>query len=199
LVTGLVISATSYLCAWRSLGDFWYFRFAPDKTRKVLEMLSAEIDAYQKKNGRLPARLTDLGRTLTSGMYAIEEDGTPVDAWGRPLHYDLNDDSYDLYSLGQDGVPGGRGLDADLHAGKIDRVVEHLTFWEFTRADGGTGIRMTCILAGLLALPIATMGEGRNRLRPASPGRVLLRSLVTAVFSIVTAVIISSFHLPSGH
>jgi len=43
----------------------------------------------------------------------------PIDPWGTPYQY-LNpghksvDGSYDLYSLGADGVPGGEGMAADI-------------------------------------------------------------------------------------
>lgn len=42
----------------------------------------------------------------------------PVDPWGRAYRYEspgrINPDSYDLYSLGRDGAPGGEGEDADI-------------------------------------------------------------------------------------
>lgn len=42
----------------------------------------------------------------------------PVDPWGRPYRYvapgAANPGSYDLYTLGRDGAPGGTGEDADL-------------------------------------------------------------------------------------
>jgi general secretion pathway protein G len=42
----------------------------------------------------------------------------PLDPWGRPYQYVApglaNPTSYDLYTLGKDGRPGGTGEDADL-------------------------------------------------------------------------------------
>ena len=42
----------------------------------------------------------------------------PLDPWGRPYHYispgRTNVESYDLYTLGRDGQPGGEGEDADI-------------------------------------------------------------------------------------
>lgn len=42
----------------------------------------------------------------------------PDDPWGRPYVYvspgRVNPESYDLYSLGRDGRPGGEGEDADV-------------------------------------------------------------------------------------
>ncbi len=38
----------------------------------------------------------------------------PNDAWGRPLGYRSEGESFVLTSLGEDGVPGGEGSSADL-------------------------------------------------------------------------------------
>ena len=42
----------------------------------------------------------------------------PLDPWGYEFQYESpgtnNEDSYDLWSLGKDGTPGGDGLNADL-------------------------------------------------------------------------------------
>ena len=42
----------------------------------------------------------------------------PLDPWGRPFVYVApgthNPESYDLYTLGKDGAPGGEGEDADI-------------------------------------------------------------------------------------
>lgn len=42
----------------------------------------------------------------------------PLDPWGRPYVYicpgEHNQDSYDLFSYGADGKPGGEGVNADI-------------------------------------------------------------------------------------
>jgi general secretion pathway protein G len=42
----------------------------------------------------------------------------PLDPWGRPYQYIspgiANSETFDLYSLGRDGAPGGTGEDADI-------------------------------------------------------------------------------------
>ncbi len=39
----------------------------------------------------------------------------PVDPWGAPLGYSAGGDSFELYSLGADGGPGGEGFDTDIY------------------------------------------------------------------------------------
>ncbi|HEX3047761.1 MAG TPA: type II secretion system major pseudopilin GspG [Bacillota bacterium] len=53
-----------------------------------------------------------------SGPYVQKAKTTFTDGWSRPLKYicpgNHNPDSYDLYSLGANGIEGGSGADADL-------------------------------------------------------------------------------------
>jgi general secretion pathway protein G len=39
----------------------------------------------------------------------------PTDPWGTPIVYVTNGETFDLYSLGADGVEGGEGKNADIH------------------------------------------------------------------------------------
>jgi Type II secretion system (T2SS), protein G len=63
---------------------------------------------YAHQNNRLPVDLA-----------AIPElpgyDNSTSDAWGRPLHYEINENNtVTLKSYGQDGLPGGSGQNADI-------------------------------------------------------------------------------------
>jgi general secretion pathway protein G len=53
-----------------------------------------------------------------NGPYAQNAKAKFEDGWSRPLKYvcpgNHNPDSYDLYSLGANGVEGGSGADADI-------------------------------------------------------------------------------------
>jgi general secretion pathway protein G len=85
------------------------------------------LDAYRLDNDAFPT--TDQGldalRTMpVSGTPPANWKGpylrqlVPMDAWGRPYVYTApgiaNPNSYDLYTLGKDGKPGGEGEDADI-------------------------------------------------------------------------------------
>lgn len=39
----------------------------------------------------------------------------PTDPWGTPIVYINNGETFELYSLGADGVEGGEGKGADIH------------------------------------------------------------------------------------
>lgn len=185
LVTAVIIAGTAYLGAWHSIGDHWYANMGPYMTRNLMGAIRDDIERYKTKNGHLPAKLSDLGPAAD----------LIVDAWGRPFQYEVVGDSYDLYSLGRDGQPGGSRLDADLHLGKVDRDNEHLTLWEFSTHDGIEKVILICILAGLLAFPVALIGEGRRRERPPNLLVILGYYAITAWFALMAAVVMMSVHL----
>ncbi len=198
LATAAVISVTAYLCAWFEYRGFPYFQWQQHDTRDRLEELRAEIERYRETNGHLPTSLAEL-EVVKEKKVRVDDEGRPVDSWHRPFHYQVDDGGYDLYSLGRDGRVGGFGLDADLHAGKRDPATELPTLWQFTTQLNTEGIQLSCILAGVLAFPLCLLGIRRGATNRVSPIKVLVVHGVTAVFAVLTAVVISVLHLPSGH
>jgi hypothetical protein len=157
-----------------------------------LRQLTEEIQDYREKTGHPPASLTD--PTFVKDRRFIIND-----AWDRPFHYEVEGDAYDLYSLGEDDQPGGYGPDADLHAGKFNRDTECLTLRQFTSHPMTGGIKLTCILAGVLAFPLCLLGVNK-RLKKGLPLRSDFRVHgITTLFAILAAIVISVLHLPSGH
>jgi general secretion pathway protein G len=96
-------------------------------TKAQVEMLGLALDAYRLDNDYYPSTeqgLEALVRIPSSdplprnwrGPYLKK--GVPLDGWGRRFLYrspgEKNPESYDLTSLGRDGLPGGIGEDADV-------------------------------------------------------------------------------------
>jgi general secretion pathway protein G len=107
------------------------FRSAGDAkvqaAKAQIEMLGLGLDSYRLDNDVYPGTAQGLAalRTLPlvgeaprswRGPYLRRD--VPLDPWGRPWLYEspgrMNPGSYDLYSLGRDGRPGGEGEDADI-------------------------------------------------------------------------------------
>src|ERR1700722_19291814 len=95
--------------------------------KSQIEVFALALNAYRLDNDVFPT--TDQGlvalRTLPAtgdlprnwrGPYLSKV--VPLDPWGRPYVYvspgTVNLESYDLYTLGRDGKPGGDGEDADI-------------------------------------------------------------------------------------
>jgi general secretion pathway protein G len=95
--------------------------------KSQIEIFAMALNSYRLDNDSYPA--TDQGlealRTLpASGDVPRNWKGpylsrlVPLDPWGRPYLYVApgreNPTSFDLYTLGRDGKPGGEGEDADV-------------------------------------------------------------------------------------
>lgn len=91
--------------------------------------LESVLELYRMDNGRFPSTEQGLealvrepsgepaARNYPPGGY-LKGGRLPLDPWGEPYHYESpgqhNQHSYDLWSHGSDGAPGGDGTDADI-------------------------------------------------------------------------------------
>ena len=72
---------------------------------EALQKLSAGITAYRVGTGVLPNATEIVGLTnLLHPLYMMEL--VRVDAWGRPIHYEVSGTGYRLISFGADGIRG---------------------------------------------------------------------------------------------
>lgn len=95
--------------------------------KSQIEMLSMALNAYRLDNDAFPTQSQGLAALRVAptgadapvswrGPYLTRD--VPMDPWGRPYVYVSpgvqNPGSYDLYTLGKDGQPGGTGEDQDV-------------------------------------------------------------------------------------
>jgi general secretion pathway protein G len=95
--------------------------------KSQIEVFALALNAYRLDNDNFPTTEQGLESLRTSptigdpppnwrGPYLSRI--VPLDPWGRPYIYiapgKANPQSFDLYTLGRDGKPGGDGEDADL-------------------------------------------------------------------------------------
>lgn len=98
-----------------------------DAAKSQIEIFTLALDAYRLDNDTYPTSEQGLGalrvRPTTGaaprnwrGPYLRKD--VPLDPWGRAYVYVApgveNPGSYDLYTLGKDGKPGGGDEDADI-------------------------------------------------------------------------------------
>ena len=94
-----------------------------------ISSLEGVLELYRMDNGRFPTSEQGLDSLVARPTSAPEPrnypDGgylkggrLPTDPWGEFYQYESpgqhNSHSYDLWSLGADGQPGGEGVDADI-------------------------------------------------------------------------------------
>ena len=95
-------------------------------TKTQIKMLDAALESYRMDNSSFPTSDQGLlaliqpppeARNALPGGY-LKEKRVPADGWGNKFQYESpgqhNTDSYDLWSFGADGTPGGSGADADI-------------------------------------------------------------------------------------
>jgi len=85
--------------------------------------LSAAVDLFKADVGRYPSVQEGLGVLVAPSTIKNYNPGgylkaLPIDPWGRPYRYESpgpnNTETFDLWSYGADGLPGGDGFDADI-------------------------------------------------------------------------------------
>ena len=84
--------------------------------------LGTALEMFETDTGNYPAQLEDLledpGVPNWRGPYLKDASQIPNDPWGNPYIYQSpgtnNPHSYDLFSYGRDGKPGGEGYDEDI-------------------------------------------------------------------------------------
>lgn len=129
LVVIVVIGLLASIVGPRILGRVSEARSATARTQ--LELLGTALDNYRLDNGGYP--------TTEQGLSALQEKPSrepippdwrgpylqkaiPADPWGRPYDYkspgEHSPASYDLWTFGRDGQPGGEGDDADITSWK---------------------------------------------------------------------------------
>lgn len=125
LVVLVIIAVLATIVApmvFRNVGDA---KSAAAKSQ--IAALALSLDSYRLDNDRHPSSaqgLDALRTPPTTGELPVQWRGpylarvVPVDPWGRPYVYiapgRVNPQTFDLYSLGRDGVAGGDGEDADV-------------------------------------------------------------------------------------
>lgn len=88
------------------------------KARADLWAITDAIRAFQLySGGRLPPSLEVLLEPTASGHTWLMCASIPLDPWDRPYVYEPpreSSNSFRVYCLGADGIPGGTGEDADI-------------------------------------------------------------------------------------
>lgn len=98
---------------------------AKEATAKAqLTVLSSALNVYRADMGSFPSNEQGLSALVSAPSGSSKWTGPylngalPLDPWDRPYIYRAQGQGreFELLSYGQDGAPGGTGLDADLSA-----------------------------------------------------------------------------------
>jgi hypothetical protein len=122
------------------------------------------------------------------------------DGWERPFVYSVHDDGFELYSLGRNGRPGGIGLDADLYSDRRNDAAARLPFRQFFHDTPTGGNRVICLLIAVVAAVQYLSLQFSDRDRPtADPRQAIIMAMAVIVAATLLAILVTPFHIPSGH
>lgn len=88
-------------------------------TKTLIKNVKTNVELFKVDHNRFPERLGDLAERpayVEARDWHPYFDELPVDAWGRPFHYQVPGirGPFDIVSFDEDGLPGGEGVNADL-------------------------------------------------------------------------------------
>jgi general secretion pathway protein G len=125
LVTIAIIATLAAIVAPSLFGNIGDARHNTAKSQ--IEILALALDAYRLDNDAFPSTEQGLDALRNAPVVGEVPENwkgpylrqlVPFDPWGRAYHYaapgTINPNSYDLYTLGKDGTPGGDGENADV-------------------------------------------------------------------------------------
>lgn len=198
---GLLVATIAMVVAWRNVGDMGQVRSEQWATRQAIRGIEKSLQMYPETNKTLPKSLEEFRGPRGEFLVQFKRDarGRPLDGWGRPFLYSVEDTGYVVTSLGRDGRPGGIGLDCDLsnlrewpkEAGPtIGQVLVHPSM---------RSIVLACLECGVLAflLSLATVDPSTIQSQGVLPlamklGLTILGALFVAYF--LSLVQIANYH-----
>jgi general secretion pathway protein G len=88
------------------------------QARAKIRQLETLFKAHHRILGRFPSEQEGFSVLINAKLL----DQVPVDPWGRPYVYRLNEQHSGVVTYGEDGVPGGQGDSADINSGGVEEA-----------------------------------------------------------------------------
>jgi len=203
---GIIVAFLSTIAAWLQWGRLDNVRYAQADTKFDLRHAARAVEEYREQEGKLPDDWSDLEIPFdTDGPYKSyhivhPELGTLHDCWDRPIEYTTDGETFQLKSFGQDGKPGGRGLDYDLTHDNLNASESFPTYYQFLFECSTEGILITsCLASGIITFFMTLVIAESKRLYRKKAIRIIIDFAITAIGALVVALILSILHIPTGH
>jgi hypothetical protein len=191
LAAGLAVAGIAYVCVYFDQRGQYGYQSKGLATLEKLDSLQHEIERHRQTTGYLPADLGELRAVRFYHRFSTDAAGRVLDSWDRPIQYRVEGDTFELYSLGADGQPGGSGRDADLYPGPASRPPVLPTLRQFTFELPTKSVRRTCIVAGVCAAVVCLVVTRKRK-----GATFLARTAATVIGFIIIAVAVSGLQIP---
>ena len=195
LLVAISVTGISIWSAYNAVGSGYSAHW---RIRTDLRLLRTFASGYKHQEKRAATSLNEVIEANSRDNDILEQ--SRVDPWGREYLYEIVDDEVRLSTLGRDGKPGGRGLDADFSTDNYSPQSARLPLWQFLFEINSQGVLIVCLIAGLLAGCLAYRDFPPPQLQWKAWTNWLIAIAVWTYFSWFSAIAIASLHLvPNGH
>ena len=197
---GILVAAIAVVAAWRNIAGMKHVRPEQSATRQAIYEITDLIQMYRGSKKTLPRSLEEVP-TPDGFQVSFQRDdkGRPLDGWAHPFLYSTDGTKFVITSLGQDGKPGGIGLDCDLSNTNDWPDEARPTFRQFLTHPMTQGSARACLACGLLASLISFLTVNPSALH----GWPILSLIVKLVFTVLGALFVASFlsfaEIPNYH
>lgn len=193
--TALLVFVVTYFACWARMGYPAYMNVYQYQSRVIMDLqaIADELSQYHSDHGEYPESLLQLGR-LHSREIRFDDVGNPVDLWHHPIHYRRVENHFELTSFGNDGKPGGFGLNADTSSDdNLGRSVERIAIWHFLfETDGSIGVFWAAVVGSISAGVIWYAAQRKNEL---STKWLVTGIVATTVTAVVIAVFLAAIYV----
>jgi general secretion pathway protein G len=197
---GILVAAIAIVAAWRSIGSMWQVRPEQWTTRTAILELEKVVQMYHGTTKTLPKSLEELSISDEFRAYVPrDEKGRPLDAWGRPLLYSTADTKYVITSLGQDGKPGGIGLDCDLSNTNDWPDEARPTFRQFLTHPMTRGSARACLACAVLAFLLSLAMVDPSILQRYGVLPLVIQLGATILMTLIVAFFLGFAEIPNYH
>jgi len=191
LIAGLLIFGIGLNVMWSSSQS--HAEMLQIMTKNRMKSVNSDIQAYLKKEGKLPGSLNVVG---VDPSYPSFNDSNLLDRWRRPYVYRITKTGYTLMSYGRDGKPGGVGLDSDI---SLDNTNSEVPFLQAMNDPWASQMILGSTIAGILTFFLAFF-----LIRPAdfskkNWGCIMAKLVPLLIVLFFLTLLIIALDVPSGH
>ena len=180
LLFGLLVITSNLWLAWETGGNINLVDSSQNETNGVLRDIDEAMQKYLLTHHNPPASLSDLNHAehFTNPWPNSKK---LCDDWGRPYHYRVIGNNYEIFSYGRDGKPGGEGSDLDLRPNM--HWPKSLSLMAFIKHDRYMPLLWTDALVGIIAAAFAW-----NFLQENAAGTVPMRQTAFRILAVFVAI-----------
>ena len=199
---GILVAGIAIVVAWRNIGGWHEVRPEQWTTRYAILEIEDMVQMYRATTKALPKSLEELPRSDESQVhFRRDENGKPLDGWGRPFLYSTDGTKFVITSLGRDGKPGGIGLDCDLSNTNNNQWPDasRPTFGQFLAHPATRRIVLACLTCGVLAFLLNLVMVDPSTWRSHDVFPLVISLGATFLAALFVAFLMSVAEIPNGH